>query len=86
VISSPKDRRCLFLLYWGRDTNVYRDLVRGEPRWSEILGGLRVDGVRENGIKCLVGIESGFIGFIGESICRMNGNLKNVSFVSVHFL
>jgi len=69
MVSSPKDRGCLFRLYWGRDVDVYRNLIRGEPRWSEILGGLRIDGVRKNGVKRLVGIESGFIGFVGESIC-----------------
>jgi hypothetical protein len=69
VISSPQDRGGLFRFYWGRDVNVYRDLIRGKPRRSEILGGLRVNRVRKNGVECLVGIESGLIGFIGESIC-----------------
>jgi hypothetical protein len=69
VVSSPKDRGSLFRLYWGRDVDVYCDLIGREPRWSEILGGLRVDRVGKNRIKCLVGIESGLIGFIGESIC-----------------
>jgi hypothetical protein len=69
MISSPQDRGSLFRLYWGRDVDVYCNLIRGEPRRSKVLGGLRVDRVRKNGIERLIGVKSGLIGFIGESIC-----------------
>jgi hypothetical protein len=69
MVSSPEDRGSLFRFYWGRDVNVYRNLIGREPRRSKVLGGLRVDGIRKNSVKRLIGIESGLIGFVGESIC-----------------
>ena len=69
MVSSPKDRGGLFRFYWGRDVDVYRNLVGREPRRSKVLGGLRVDRVGKNGIERLIGVKSGLIGFIGESIC-----------------